>query len=135
MKNFMDARIPELIAMGATFAEASAHAQAEWNLMNKKSRQGTGKPAAEKHEYVKQNGETILATQKQIDNWNERKGKLEELKVEWEAQRAAYEPSEELIAAIKADRSKITREIAKAKYGFVGNKKDLAALKDRVCAK
>jgi hypothetical protein len=44
-------------------------------------------------------------------------------------------PSEELIAAIKANRAEVTRKVAVEKYGFVGTKDELKALKAKVFAK
>ena len=77
MKTYMDARIKELIALGATFPEAHAAALAEWEAQNKPARKGkagTGKPATEKVEFKKKNGETILVSPKQAANmerWRE----------------------------------------------------------------
>jgi len=58
---------------------------------------------------------------------------FEERMVEWGKQRDAYQPSTKLINAIKKDRCSITHQVAKTKYGFIGTKNDLDALKAKVC--
>lgn len=144
MKNYMDARVKELMAMGATFMEAHNAAMAEWNAMNKPARKGTGKaaPAKELVEFVKADGSKVMVTPAQAAAWSkwrdgapERKAKLDEVKAEYEAKHAAYKPSDKLIAAIKADRCKITWKVAKEAYGFVGTKQELKALKAELFAK
>lgn len=141
--NTMDARIKELMAMGATFPEAHAAALAEAKAFGK-GKKGTGKPAPApaKVEYTKSNGNTIMCTPKQAARFEElkanapeRKAKFDAMCAEWERKHAAYKPSKALIDAIKANRAQITHEVAKTKYGFVGTRKELKALKDQVCAK
>ena len=68
-------------------------------------------------------------------NAPERKERFEQMKADWDAKRKAFEPSKELIEAIKANRASITRKIAKERFGFVGTKEDLKALKDEICGK
>lgn len=148
MKNFMDTRVKELMAMGATFAEAHAAALAEWTAEKNKtreerdreyrerSRKGTGKaaPAKELVEFVKADGSKVMVTPAQAAAWSkwrdgapERKAKLDEVKAEYEAKHAAFKASDELIAALKA-KPLMTRKEAKA-YGFVGTKDEFKALK------
>ena len=146
MKNFMDARVKELMAIGASFTEAHTAALEEWKAQNTKPRKGTGakapQPKAEKVEYTKSNGDVILASPKQVAHFEslkaqapERKAKFDAMCAEWNAKHEAYVPSKELIEAIKHDRASITRKVAKEKYGFVGTKDDLKALKEKVLAK
>ena len=59
--------------------------------------------------------------------------RFEQMKAEFNKSRKAYKPSEKLVNAIKKDRVKITWAVAHEKYGFVGTKKDLQALKDKLC--
>lgn len=72
----MDARIKELMALGATFPEAHAAALAEWTAANapaKAPRKGTGKPApaeAELVDFVKADGTVVKATAKQAAAWS-----------------------------------------------------------------
>ena len=104
---------------------------------------GTGakaQPKAEKVEFVKKDGTVKMVSPKQAAVWeaarNRSNGKtLDEVKAEWNAKHEAYKPSNELIEAIKRDRASITRKIAKEKYGFVGTKDELKALKEQVCKK
>ena len=62
----------------------------------------------------------------------ERAQAFEQMKVEWGKKRDAYQPSTKLINAIKKDRCSITHKVAKTKYGFIGTKSDLDALKAKV---
>lgn len=137
------AEIKELMAMGFTteqIAKMCADAPAKG-----KGKKPTGKPApapakAELVEFIKKNGEKKMVSPKQAAVWeaarNRSNGKtLDEVKAEWEAKHKAYKPSAEFIEAIKSNRASITLEVAKTKFGFVGTKKELKALKDQVCAK
>lgn len=122
----------EAIAMGKAFMRKRGHKD-----------EGTGaKAPVEKIPYKKANGDIVMCTPKQVAhfeelkaNASERKERFEKVKAEWNAAHDAYTPSEELIKAIKANRAGITKAIAKEKYGFVGTKQELAALKDKVLAK
>ena len=105
---------------------------------------GTGakapQPKAEKVEFIKKDGTKKMVSPKQAAVWeaarNRSNGKtLDEVKAEWNAKHEAYKPSAELIEAIKHDRASITRKVAKEKYGFVGTKDELKALKEQVCKK
>lgn len=133
--NTMDARIKELMALGATFTEAHTAALDEWKAMNGKGKKPCGKPApakAELVEFVKADGTKKLVSPKQAEAWNKWKshsnGKtLDEVKAEWEAKHKAFKPSKELIEALKAN-PVMTRKEA-AKLGFVGTKDELKALK------
>lgn len=137
-KNNMDARIKELMAMGATFAEAHKAALDEVVAFSKGNRKGTGKPApakAELVEFVKKDGTVKMVSPKQAAVWeaarNRSNGKtLDEVKAEWEAKHKAFKPSKELIAALKAN-PVMTRKEA-AKLGFVGTKDELKALKNEL---
>lgn len=130
-KNTMDARIKELMAMGATFAEAHAAALNEAVAFGK-SKKPTGAKAPELVEFVKKDGTTKLVSAKQAAVWeaarNRSNGKtLDEVKAEYKAKHDAFKPSNELIAALKAN-PVMTRKEA-AKLGFVGTKDELKALK------
>lgn len=134
--NTMDARIKELMAIGATFAEAHKAALDE-ALAFSKGKKPTGKPApapakAELVEFVKKDGTVKMVSPKQAAVWeaarNRSNGKtLDEVKAEWEAKHKAFKPSKELIEALKAN-PVMTRKEA-AKLGFVGTKDELKALK------
>lgn len=63
----------------------------------------------------------------------QRKAAFEQMKAEWAEKRANYKPSTKLVKAIKANQVAITHAIARDEYGFVGTKKDLVALKAKVC--
>ena len=143
-KNTMDARIKELMAIGATFAEAHKAALDEAIAFgNGKGKKPTGKPApakAELVEFVKKDGTVKMVSPKQAAVWEAARSRsngktLDEVKAEWNAKHDAYKPSKALIDAIKADRAKVTHKVAKAEYGFVGTKAELKALKDKVLAK
>jgi len=131
--NTMDARIKELMAMGATFAEAHKAALDEAVAFgNGKGKKPTGKAAPELVEFRKKNGEVKMVSPKQAAVWeaarNRSNGKtLDEVKAEWEAKHKAFKPSKELIAALKANPI-MTRKEAKA-YGFIGTKDEFKALK------
>lgn len=97
-------------------------------------------PKAEKTvEFVKNNGEKVMATPAQAAAWdkyrNSGKGKVskKEALAEWSKSREGYKPSKALVEAIKKDRTSITRKVAKEKYGFIGTKDDLKALKESIC--
>ena len=130
--NTMDARIKELMAMGATFAEAHAAALNEAVAFGNKGKKPTGAKAPELVEFVKKDGTKKLVSAKQAAVWeaarNRSNGKtLDEVKAEYEAKHKAFKPSDELIAALKAN-PVMTRKEA-AKLGFVGTKDELKALK------
>lgn len=117
-------------------------AQAKPEAPAKPPRKSTGAPAPEKVAYENRKGKTIMCTPKQVARFEElkaaapeRKEKFDAMCAEWERKHAVYKPSEELIAAIKHDRAKVTKAIAESKYGFIGTKKELAALKEQVLAK
>ena len=81
MKNFMDARIKELMGMNATFAEAHAAALAEWKEMNgkpaKQARKGTGKAASE--------AKPQKTRKEAIDEWKVKQGITEESAAKYKA--------------------------------------------------
>lgn len=81
MKNFMDARVKELIAMGATFPEAHAAAMNEWKLMNGKSsakqKKATGKQASE--------AKPQKTRKEAIDDWKKSKGITDESAAKYKA--------------------------------------------------
>ncbi len=132
------------ITVGApTMAEAIEIAQSLMGTPKSKGKKATGakaQPKAEKVEFVKKDGTVKMVSKAQARVWEEARNRsngktLDEVKAEWNAKHDAYEPSEELIKAIKANRASITHGIAKEQYGFVGTKKELKALKDKVLAK
>lgn len=133
MKNTnMDARIKELMAIGATFAEAHAAALAEAVAFGNKAKKPTGAKAPELVEFVKKDGTVKQVTAKQAAVWeaarNRSNGKtLDEVKAEYKAKHDAFKPSDALIQALKAN-PVMTRKEA-AKLGFVGTKDELKALK------
>lgn len=145
MKNFMDTRVKELMAIGASFTEAHAAALEEWKAQNTKAtRKPTGakapQPKAEKVEFVKKDGTVKMVSPKQAAVWEAARARsngktLDEVKAEWNAKHEAYKPSNELIEAIKHDRASITHKVAKEQFGFVGTKQELKALKEKVLAK
>lgn len=133
MKNTnMDARIKELMAIGATFAEAHAAALAEAVAFGKNGKKPTGAKAPELVEFVKKDGTRKMVSAKQAAVWEAARSRsngktLDEVKAEWNAKHEAFKPSKELIAALKAN-PVMTRKDA-AKLGFVGTKDELKALK------
>ena len=126
---FTEAQVQELIA--------KAVAQA---LASQPTATGTGKGKAKDVPFTKHDGTVIMGTQAQVDAWKKSQDSYadriakrdENLKV-WADKRASYKPSQALEKAIKADRASITHKIAKEKFGFVGTKEDLKALKARLC--
>lgn len=100
----------------------------------------TGKGKAKNVPFTKHDGTVIMGTQAQVDAWKksqegyaDRIAKRDANLQAFETKREAYKPSKALKDAIKADRASITRKVAKEKYGFVGTKEDLKALKDSIC--
>ena len=131
--NAMDNRIKELMAMGATFAEAHAAALSEAVAFGNKTKTGTGAKAPELVEFVKKDGTRKMVSAKQAAVWeaarsrSEGRKSLDEVKAEWDAKHKAFKPSKELIAALKAHPTMTRKEAAK--LGFVGTKDELKALK------
>ena len=121
--------------LNSVIAQAVAQALAQ----GKPAKKATGKaqPKAEKVAFTKHDGTVIYGTAKQVAAWekwaNREYKSLDEVKAEFTKARETYKPSQALIKAIKADRASITRKVAKEKYGFVGTKDDLKALKDSIC--
>lgn len=118
-------------------AVASALAQAPTKSASGK---GSSKNEKELVEFKKHDGTIIMCTKAQAQAWEkyrdgytDRVASKEANLKKFEADRKAYKPSQALVKAIKADRASITLAVAKAQYDFVGTKKDLAALKDKVC--
>ena len=86
--------------------------------------------------FTKHDGTVVMTTQAQADAWAKRRDNFVDKETalkDWETKKAEYKPSQAFIDAIKADRSKITFEIAKKQYGFVGTKNSLKDLKDSIC--
>ena len=131
MNKYTIEEIKQLMSMGFTTeqiarmcADAPAH----------KSKKATGKAApakAELVEFVKKNGEKKLVSAKQAAVWeaarNRQHKTLDEVKAEYEEKHKNFKPSDELIAALKAN-PVMTRKEA-AKLGFIGTKDELKALK------
>lgn len=125
---FTEAQVQELIARAVAEALAS----------NKKPTTSKGK--AKTATFTKHDGTTVKCTPAQAKAWEawrdgsaDRVASKEANLAKFEADRKGYKPSQALIKAIKADRASITRKVAKEKYGFVGTKEDLKALKDNIC--
>lgn len=94
----------------------------------------------EKVAFTKHDGTVIYGTQAQVDAWTKRsesyasrKEAFEQMKATWAEKKASYKPSKALKDAILENRASITHKVAKEKYGFVGTKKDLQALKESIC--
>lgn len=98
---------------------------------------GKGKGKAKLVEFTKADGSVVKCTEAQAKAWEAYRSRshksFDEVKAEFTKAREVYKPSQALIKAIKADRASITRKVAKEKYGFVGTKDDLKALKDSIC--
>ena len=123
----------EAMAMAQEFVKSYAPTSA-----GKKAENGKGK--VKDTAFTKHDGTVVMTTKAQAAAWEKHRegytdrvaNKEANLKA-WADKREAYKPSQALIKAIKADRAKITLAIAKEKYGFVGTKPDLQALKNSVC--
>lgn len=151
MSKYTINEIKELMAMGWTpeqIARLCGDAPA------RKDKKPTGKPArahsaaeieaaieASKHapelvEFKNKAGKVKFVTPAQAAAWDKYRNRnsktLDEVKAEWEAKHKAYKPSKELKEAIKANRAGITLAVAKEKFGFVGTKQELKALKEKV---
>jgi len=94
----------------------------------------------EKVAFTKHDGTVIYGTQAQVDAWTKRsesyasrKEAFEQMKATWAEKKASYKPSKALKDAILENRASVTHKVAKEKYGFVGTKKDLQALKESIC--
>lgn len=137
MKQFMEMQ-------SAFNASISARIDA---LENASASKGNGKTTkspstkeTEKVAFTKHDGTVIYGTQAQVDAWTKRsesyasrKEAFEQMKATWAEKKASYKPSKALKDAILENRASITHKVAKEKYGFVGAKKDLKALKDSIC--
>jgi hypothetical protein len=126
---FTEAQVQEMIKKAV--AEA---------LANVPTGSNTGKGKAKDVAFTKHDGTVIYGTQAQVDAWKksqdsyaDRVAKRDENLKVWADKRETYKPSKALKDAIKANRALITHKVAKEQYGFVGTKKDLAALKDSIC--
>ena len=118
-----------------TQAEALAMAQA---FKGKPSTSGKGK--VKDTPFTKHDGTVVMTTKAQAEAWEkhrngytDRVANKEANLQAWASKREAYKPTTALKNAIKANRASITLAVAKAQYGFVGTKKDLATLKDSIC--
>jgi hypothetical protein len=116
---------------------AQAVAQA---MASQPTKSAKGKGDVKLVEFKKADGTVVMCTQAQADAWSkwrdgsaDRVASKEANLAKFEADRKGYKPSKALKDAIKADRASITRKVAKEKYGFVGTKEDLKALKDSIC--
>lgn len=118
--------------------QAEALAMAKEFVGSKPSTSGKGK--AKDATFTKHDGTVVACTKAQAEVWGkyrdgyaDRVASKEANLAKFEADRKGYKPSKALKDAIKADRASITRKVAKEKYGFVGTKEDLKALKDSIC--
>ncbi len=126
---FTEAQVQEIVAKAVAQALASA-----------KKPTTSGKGKAKLVEFTKHDGTVVKCTQAQADAWTkyrdgytDRVASKEANLAKFEADRKGYKPSKALVDAIKADRASITRKVAVEKFGFVGTKDDLKALKEKVC--
>lgn len=130
-KEMMQAMMEQMNAMAARIEQ-----------LEKGAHKGAPKPEKDQVQFVKKDGTVRMCSQAQADAWNkwrdgagDRKEKFEAMKAGWADKKAAYKPDKALTDAIKANRAAITHKIAKEKYGFVGTKQDLKALKESICNK
>lgn len=100
----------------------------------------TSSPKEKAVPFTKHDGTVIYGTAAQVAAWEAhqanyatRKHDFEQMKATWAEKKAAYKPSKALKDAILENRAAITHKVAKEKYGFVGTKKDLQALKESIC--
>lgn len=126
-RTFTEAQVQKMIA--------DAIAQA---LAAKPSTAGKGK--AKTATFTKHDGTKVACTPAQAEAWTkyrdgyaDRQANKEANLQAWATKRQAYKPTEAFKKAIKADRASITLAVAKEKFGFVGTKNDLKALKDSIC--
>lgn len=125
MKTFTNAQKQELSAM---IAEAVAQAMAAQVSARTKA------PKEPKVAFTKKDGTVKMVSKAQADAWTQYRDNAQPFDADaWNAKRSAYKPSKALKDAIKANRAAITHKVAKEAYGFVGTKKDLAALKESIC--
>ena len=125
---FTEAQVQELIARAVAEALAST------------KKPTTSKGKAKTATFTKHDGTTVACTPAQAKAWEtyrdgytNRVASKEANLAKFEADRKGYKPSQALVDAIKADRASITRKVAVEKFGFVGTKDDLKALKEKVC--
>lgn len=126
---YTEAQVQEIVAKAIAQAMAG---------MGKPSNSGKGK--VKDTAFTKHDGTVVMTTAAQAAAWEKHRdgyadrvaNKEANLKA-WADKREGYKPSKALKDAIKANRASITHAVAKAQYGFVGTKKDLAALKDSIC--
>lgn len=125
---FTEAQVQELIARAVAEALAST------------KKPTTSKGKAKTATFTKHDGTKVACTEAQAKAWEayrdgytNRVASKEANLAKFEADRKAYKPSKALKDAIKADRASITRKVAAEKYGFVGTKDDLKALKESIC--
>lgn len=133
--------------MMSRFMEAqmamSARIDALENASAPKSKGKTTKSPSPKEKnvpFTKHDGTVIYGTQAQVNVWtkrsesySDRKEAFEQMKATWAEKKASYKPSKALKDAILENRASITHKVAKEKFGFVGTKKDLQALKESIC--
>ena len=131
---FTQAQVKEMIA------QAVAQAIAQMTVSDTEDKGDRTDAPKEKVPFVKKDGTTVYGTPAQVAQWTkwrdgagERKERFENMKATWADKKASYKPSKELTDAIKANRASITHKIARDKYGFVGTKQDLKALKESLC--
>ena len=124
----------------AVIAQAVAQALASQSPTESAKGKGKGKGSAKLVEFKKADGTTVQCTEAQAKAWEawrdgsaDRKASKEANLAKFEADRKGYKPSKALKDAIKADRASITRKVAVEKFGFVGTKDDLKALKESIC--
>ena len=138
--SFTQEELQAVIAQAVAQALASQAPSKSAKGTKASAKQKNGKGNAKLVEFTKADGTTVQCTQAQAKVWEawrdgsaDRKASKEANLAKFEANREAYKPSKALKDAIKADRASITRKVAKEKYGFVGTKEDLKALKESIC--
>jgi len=136
MKQFMEMQ-------SAFNASISSRIDALENASASKGKGKTTKSPSPKEKnvpFTKHDGTVIYGTQAQVNVWtkrsesySDRKEAFEQMKATWAEKKASYKPSKALKDAILENRASVTHKVAKEKYGFVGTKKDLQALKESIC--
>lgn len=121
--------------LNAVIAQAVAQA-----LASTQKPTSAGKGKAKTATFTKHDGTTVACTPAQAKAWEayrdgytDRVANRDAALAKHTQAMSTYKPSKALKDAIKADRASITFAVAKEKYGFVGTKQTLKALKESIC--
>ena len=133
--NAQDERLDRIEAMLGRIADSLESATQQKTT---KTTTSSSKKSAPKQRipFTKHDGTVVYAaSQAQWNAWKrsqdgyaQRKANFEN----WAERKATYTPSKELIEAIRKDRCSVTFKVAKAEYGYVGDKESLRALKAEI---